>query len=193
MGHLRKLGTKTHFAKLTHILTLKKAWACCYKGIFLLSPSPPSSVDCVNAAPGGRGDGRCLNLTSYCVSVPRILTRVVVLILQVNKEIFCTRYTMNLLYESNSLCMKGVTNKWEIQNVVAINLTFFSDTRKKNIIQISCKSRSFIVLRKMCKNSELILVAQYRLRNFYSNIVICRVILIKHEIMKLLAYSYETK
>ena len=49
------------------------------------------------------------------------------------------------------------------------------------------------MLRKMCKNSELILVAHYRLRNFYSSIVICRVILIKHEIMKLLAYSYETK
>ena len=47
LGHLRKLGTKTHFAKLTHILPLKKAWGCCYKGLFLLSPSPPSSVDCV--------------------------------------------------------------------------------------------------------------------------------------------------
>ena len=46
-GHLRKLGIKTHFAKLTHILPLKKAWGCCYKGLFLLSPSPPSSVDCV--------------------------------------------------------------------------------------------------------------------------------------------------
>ena len=80
---------------------------------------------------GEGGDGRCLNLTSYCVSVPRVLTRVVVLILQVNKEIFCTRYTMNLLYESNSLCMKRVTNKWEIQNVVAINLTFFLIRERK--------------------------------------------------------------
>ena len=26
---------------------------------------------------GGRGEGRCLNLTSYCVSVLRVLTRVV--------------------------------------------------------------------------------------------------------------------
>ena len=26
---------------------------------------------------GRRGEGRCLNLTSYCVSVPRVLTRVV--------------------------------------------------------------------------------------------------------------------
>ena len=42
-----KLGTKTHFAKLTHVLPLKKAWGCCYKGLFLLPPSPPSSVDCV--------------------------------------------------------------------------------------------------------------------------------------------------
>ena len=56
-GHLRKLGTKTNFAKLTDILPLKKAWGCCYKGLFLLSPYPPSSVD--------------------CVSVQRVLTRVV--------------------------------------------------------------------------------------------------------------------
>ena len=82
---MRKLGTKTHFAKLTHILPLKKAWGCCYKGLFLLSPSPPSSVDCVELKlecitstlhRGGRGEGRCLNLRSYCVSVPRVLTRV---------------------------------------------------------------------------------------------------------------------
>ena len=75
-----------HFAKLTHILPLKKAWGCCYKGLFLLSPSPPSSVYCVELKleyitstlhRGGRGEGRCLNLTSYCVSVPRVLTRVV--------------------------------------------------------------------------------------------------------------------
>ena len=86
LGHLTKLGTKTHFAKLTHILPLKKAWGYCYKGLFLLSPSPPSSVYCVELKleyitstlhRGGRGEGRCLNLTSYCVSVPRVLTRVV--------------------------------------------------------------------------------------------------------------------
>ena len=86
LGHLTKLGTKTHFAKLTHILPLKTAWGWCYKGLFLLSPSPPSSVDCVELKleyitstlhRGGRGEGRCLNLTSYCVSVPRVLTRVV--------------------------------------------------------------------------------------------------------------------
>ena len=47
LGHLRKLGTKTNFANLTHILPLKKATGYCYKGLFLLSPSPPSSVDCV--------------------------------------------------------------------------------------------------------------------------------------------------
>ena len=39
LGHLAKLGTKTHFTKLTHILPLKKAWGCCYKGLFRLSPS----------------------------------------------------------------------------------------------------------------------------------------------------------
>ena len=86
LGHLRKLDKKTHFAKWTHILPLKKAVGCCYKGLFLLSPSPPSSVDCVELKlecitstlhRGGRGEGRCLNLTSYCVSVPRVLTRVV--------------------------------------------------------------------------------------------------------------------
>ena len=89
LGHLRKLGTKTHFAKSTHILPLKKAWGCCYKGLFQLSRSPPSSVDCVELKleyiastlhQGGRGQGRCLNLTSYCVSVPRVLTRVVAII-----------------------------------------------------------------------------------------------------------------
>ena len=47
LEHLRKLGTKAHFAKLTHILPLKKTLGCCYKRLFLLSPSPPSSVDCV--------------------------------------------------------------------------------------------------------------------------------------------------
>ena len=87
LGHLRKLGTKTHFAKLTRVLPLKKAWGCCYKGLFLLSPSPPSSVDCVELKlecitstlhRGGRGEGRYLTLTSYCVSVSRVLTRVVV-------------------------------------------------------------------------------------------------------------------
>ena len=52
----------------------------------MLSPSPPSSVDCVELKlecttstlqRGGTGEERCLNLTSYCVSVPRVLTRVV--------------------------------------------------------------------------------------------------------------------
>ena len=92
LGHLRKLGTKTHFAKLTCNLPLKKAWGCCYKGLFLLPPPPPpfllSPKLCwlcwiktwmhnVNTTPGGTGEGRCINLTSYCISVPRVLTRVV--------------------------------------------------------------------------------------------------------------------
>ena len=82
---MRKLDTRTYFAKLTHILIpLKKAWGCCYNGLFLLSPSPPKQCwlswiktwkHNVNTAP--RGKGRCLNLTSYCVSGPRVLTRVV--------------------------------------------------------------------------------------------------------------------
>ena len=37
LGHLRELGTKTHFAKLTHILPLKKAWDVV---MLLLSPIP---------------------------------------------------------------------------------------------------------------------------------------------------------
>ena len=88
LGHLRKLGTKMYFAKLTHILPLKNAWGCSHKELFLLSPSPPSSVDCVKLKletmtsilhQGKWGEGRCLNLTSYGISVPRALTRVVVL------------------------------------------------------------------------------------------------------------------
>ena len=89
LGNLRKLGTKTHFVKLTHILPLKKAWGCCYKGLFLLSPSSPSGVNCAELKlecitltlhRGGRGKGRCLNLMSYCLSVPRVLTRVVAIL-----------------------------------------------------------------------------------------------------------------
>ena len=74
---------------------------------------------------------------------------------------------MNLLNETNSLCMKGVTNQ-EVGDTKCFGnkSDFFSDTRKKNIIQISWKSRSYIVLRKMCKNLEVIRVAHYRLRNF---------------------------
>ena len=88
LGHLRKLGTKMYFAKLTHILPLTNAWGCSHKDLFLLSPSPPGSVNCVELKlecmtsilhRGEWGEGRCLNLTSYCVSVPRALTRVVVL------------------------------------------------------------------------------------------------------------------
>ena len=101
LGHLGKLGTKTHFAKLTHILPLKTAWGWCYKGLFLLSPSPPSSVDCVELKlecitstlhRGGRGEGRCLNLTSYCVSVPRVLTRVVGYLFPIHDQGNCLSY-----------------------------------------------------------------------------------------------------
>ena len=77
-----------YFAKLTHILPLKNAWGCSHKELFLLSPSPPSSVDCVKLKlesmtsillQGKWREGRCLNLTNYCVSVPRALTIVVLL------------------------------------------------------------------------------------------------------------------
>ena len=33
-------------------------------------------AQCSTSGQGGRGEGRCLNLTSYCVSVLRVLTRV---------------------------------------------------------------------------------------------------------------------
>ena len=77
LGHLRKLGTKTHFAKLTHILPLKKAWGCCYKGLFLLFPSPPSSVDCVELKlecittklhPWGQGKGKMPQFNGPAIS-----------------------------------------------------------------------------------------------------------------------------
>ena len=73
LGTLKKLGTKTHFATYATY-----AWECCYKGLFLRSPSLPSSVDCValklecitsTLHRRGRGKGRYLILTSYCVSV----------------------------------------------------------------------------------------------------------------------------
>ena len=66
LGHLGKLGTKTHFAKLTRILPLEEAWGCCYEGLFRQSPSPLSIVDCVelklecitSTLHRGRGGGR---------------------------------------------------------------------------------------------------------------------------------------
>ena len=57
----------------TPVLPLKKAWGCCYKGPFLLSSSPPNSVDYVELKleyitstlhRGGSGKVRCLNLNS---------------------------------------------------------------------------------------------------------------------------------
>ena len=89
LGTLEEIWLKDalcQIAKFTHILPLRKAWGCCYKGLFLLSPSPPSNVDCVELKleyrmstlhRGGKGEGRCLNLTSYWVSVSRGLISVV--------------------------------------------------------------------------------------------------------------------
>ena len=58
LGHLQEIRHKynTHFAKLTHILPLKKAWGCCYKGLFLLPPLPQAHN--VNTAPRGKGAGK---------------------------------------------------------------------------------------------------------------------------------------
>ena len=89
LGTLKKLDTKTHFAKLTHVLPLKKkAWGCCYKRLFLRSPSLPSSVDCValklecitSTLHRGKGEGKIPHfdeLASVCV--PGVLPRVVVM------------------------------------------------------------------------------------------------------------------
>ena len=116
LGHLRKLGTKIHFVKLTHILPLKKAWGCCYRGPFLLSPTSPSSVDCAELKlecirstlhRGGRGEGRCLNLMTYCISVPRVLTRVAVNFNDVN--ILCpSKY---LLRRNNEILLEPYNGK----------------------------------------------------------------------------------
>ena len=119
LRHLRKLGTKTHFAKLTRVLPLKKASGCCYKGLFLLSPSPPSSVDCVELKlecitstlhRGGRGEGRCLNLTSYCVSVPRVLARVVVFLLERLLLAFCCLFAKIHWLEKNWTLVLTLSN-----------------------------------------------------------------------------------
>ena len=40
LGHLRKLCTKMHFTKLTHILPLKKAWDVVIRGYFCCPPLP---------------------------------------------------------------------------------------------------------------------------------------------------------
>ena len=73
------------------ILYLLKSWGqCCYKRLFLLFPSPPRCVDFVETKLEcttqhqhctGRKDGeeKCIILTSYCVFVLRVLTRVVVI------------------------------------------------------------------------------------------------------------------
>ena len=86
LGTLKKLDTKTHFAKLTHVLPLKKAWGCCYKGLFLRSPSLPSSVDCValklecitSTLHRGEGEGKIPHFDELAlVCVPGVLPRVV--------------------------------------------------------------------------------------------------------------------
>ena len=43
---LRKIDAETHFAKLTRIRLLLKAWECFCKSLFLMSPSLLSNFDC---------------------------------------------------------------------------------------------------------------------------------------------------
>ena len=85
LGHLRKLGAMRHFAKLTHVLPLKKKLGMLLWGDISAVPFSPKKcwlcwiktwMHNVNTAPGGRGE-RCHIFTSYYVSVPRVLTRVV--------------------------------------------------------------------------------------------------------------------
>ena len=86
LGTLEAARRHTLLNELILILSLKKAWVCCYKSLFLLSLSPLSSVDCVETKlecrtstlhRGERGEGKCLILTSYSICVLRVLTRVV--------------------------------------------------------------------------------------------------------------------
>ena len=77
LGHLRKLGTKMHYCKLTHFLPLIKAWECCYKSHFLLPPLPPPQILIVNTAPGDEGRENASFRWAIVLSVPRVLTRVV--------------------------------------------------------------------------------------------------------------------
>ena len=113
LGHLRKWGTKPHSAKWTHILTLKKAWEYCYKSVFLLSPSPPSSVGWVDTSTlhqrgrrGGGGNGKCLILVSYCICVPRVLTRVLVYKYSIKQTPWNVLYFERKVLKANKLhCM----------------------------------------------------------------------------------------
>ena len=50
LGHLRKFGSKMHFAKLLNLLIfylLKKLGDVVIRGYFCCPPLPPSNVDCV--------------------------------------------------------------------------------------------------------------------------------------------------
>ena len=81
LGTLKKLGTKTHFATYATY-----AWECCYKGLFLRSPSLPSSVDCValklecitSTLHRGEEEGKIPHFDELAlVCVPGVLPRVV--------------------------------------------------------------------------------------------------------------------
>ena len=53
--------TLLYFAKLTRILPRRRIWECCYKSLFLLSPSPQAMLialiqECTGGS-GGRGGG----------------------------------------------------------------------------------------------------------------------------------------
>ena len=89
LGTLEEIWLKDalcQIAKFTHILPLKKLGDVVIRGYFCCPPLPPSNVDCVELKleyrastlhREGKGEGRCLNLTSYWVSVSRGLISVV--------------------------------------------------------------------------------------------------------------------
>ena len=56
LGHLWKLGTKTHFAKLTHILPLNKLGDVVIRGYFCFPPLPQAVliVSTLHRGEGGR-------------------------------------------------------------------------------------------------------------------------------------------
>ena len=56
LGHLRKLGTKTHFAKSTHIIPLKRLGDVVIRGYFCCPPLP-QAVLTVSTLHRGEGGG----------------------------------------------------------------------------------------------------------------------------------------
>ena len=81
---LDEIRDREKLCQINSFYLLKKLGDVVIRGRFgcpLLSQAVGDCVElkleCIPSTPhrGGKGKGRCLNLTSYCVSVPRLLTR----------------------------------------------------------------------------------------------------------------------